>query len=356
MADPTAVDAASMIDRIASQAMGVEPQAAPAAPEGAAPAPQPAPTPQPTEAKPTEQEKAAEDGSPKTEGDKMDADPVTYEVDFNGQKRTLTPEQIKGTYERYSAMNMRNAALKPVMDLVEDALRANPNMTPTEMRKNLETLMKAQEHNPQMGNQQKQGDKSETAQAQSPEDFEASLTKWEEDNAATLPPQYKEMMMGQSQMPQQLAQMQQQMQMLQRMMQATIGQTQGVAQAARDGMDRSQSMQVNATQQQIGNNLDRVQAALQLPDQAALDFKTFAAERGYSMEDFIDPQLTMKVMTDFKNTMNSPEMDRLRGIAQRRQSYTGSLGSTPSAGQGGQPAQAPSSFDNMVSQAMSKRL
>ena len=33
------------------------------------------------------------------------------------------------------------------------------------------------------------------------------------------------------------------------------------------------------------------------------------------MEDFVDPQMTIRVMQDFKNNMDSPEMERMRAIA-----------------------------------------
>ena len=57
----------------------------------------------------------------------------------------------------------------------------------------------------------------------------------------------------------------------------------------------------------------------------------FAAERGYTMEDFADPQLTIKVMTDYKNNKSSPEMARLE-IMGKRQAFTGSVGQTANAG------------------------
>ena len=111
---------------------------------------------------------------------------------------------------------------------------------------------------------------------------------------------------------------------------------------------------MTAVRQQIANNLDRTQQALGLPDDKADDFMTFFAERGFTQEDFIDPQLTLKVMQDFKNNMDSPEMERMRGIAQRRQSYTGSLGSTPSAGGMDTQPQGDSTFDKMSAAIMSK--
>lgn len=349
--------AASMIDRIAAQAMGVPQQAAPAPAQAPAPIPnQVAAKTQPAD---TTQGKAAEAGSPKTEADAMTDDAVLYEIEFGeGDKRKLTPAQIKSTFERYSALNYKSAQYKPVMDLVEQIMRDNPGLDPMQMRQQMEAVYKAQQSNPTMGNTQ--GDRSgpnETSGNRQPADMEASLKEWEEQNAASLPPGYKDLMMGQAALPQAMQQMQQQMAMMQRMMQSVLGQSQGVAEAARTGMNQAQNQQIQAVRQQIANNIDRVQQALQLPDEAAQDFMIFAAERGFTMEDFVDPQLTIKVMQDFKNNMASPEMERMRSIAQRRQAYTGSLGSAPSSGPAAPaaPAQGGSTFDRLAGMALGQR-
>jgi hypothetical protein len=327
--------AASAIDSIASRAMGIEPQA-PQQQAQTAPQPQAqaAPTEQDAqpkdEGKDTSQEQAAEQGSPETEGDKMAADAVIYEVEFgDGKTRQLTPAQIKSTFERYSALNYKNAQYKPVMDLVEQIMRENPGMDSKKLAEEMQNIYKAQSANPTMGNTEgeKSGDYAKEAADQSG-DLEAQLKKWEEENAASLPPGYKEMMQGQGQT---VAQMQQQMAQMQQMLQAVLAQSQGVADAAKQGAQDTQQQQIQTVQQQIANNIDRVQQALQLPDDKAQDFMVFAAERGFTLEDFVDPQLTIKVMQDFKNSMDSPEMERMREIAKRRQAYTGSLGSSPSS-------------------------
>jgi hypothetical protein len=60
-------------------------------------------------------------------------------------------------------------------------------------------------------------------------------------------------------------------------------------------------------------------------------------------------------MSDFKNNMDSPEMERMRQIAQRRQAFTGSLGSTPAAGAAPEAAPEGDRFDQFASAAMAKR-
>jgi hypothetical protein len=81
----------------------------------------------------------------------------------------------------------------------------------------------------------------------------------------------------------------------------------------------------------------------------------FAAERGFTMEDFVDPQMTIRVMQDFKNNMDSPEMERMRAIAQRRQAFTGSLGSTPAAAPSNAEPAGESTFDSLASKIMSRK-
>lgn len=342
MATPQSQDQmAAMVDSMAAKQMGVAPQQAQAAPQKEAPK------------KDSAQETAAEKGSPETEGDKIGAEAVIYDVQFGDQTRKLTPQQIASTFERYSALNHKQAQYKPVMDLIDQYMRTTGE-NPQQFAKRLQALQKAQASNPQMGNTE--GDRSGPPypKAENKGDFDSALKKWEEDNAASLPPGYREMMVGQRQS---MAQMQQQLQQTQRMLQQVLAQSQGMTEAAKQGMAGATSKQAQAIRQQISNNIDRSQQALKLPDNKAQDFMTFAAERGYTMEDFADIQLTFKVMQDFKNNMDSPEMERMRQIAQRRQAFTGSLGSTPSttsapaAGDGA----APSRFDEFAAQAMAKR-
>ena len=60
-------------------------------------------------------------------------------------------------------------------------------------------------------------------------------------------------------------------------------------------------------------------------------------------------------MTDFKNNMNSPEMERMKAIASRRQAYTGSLGSTPNAMASTEAPAEQTTFDKMMSGAMAQK-
>ncbi len=337
---------AASIDAIASRQMGVDPSAPPQG-QAQGQAPQPP--------KDSQQDKAAEKGAPKTEGDKTQADPVVYSIDFGeGRKRDLTPQQIASTMERYAALNHKQAQYKPIHDLVEQIMSENPGMNAKQLSEQMSSIYKAQAKNAQMGNTEGDvsGDNTKGKQPQNAEDISAALTKWEEDNAVSLPPGYKEMMAGSGP---QLAAMQQQMMQMQQMLQGVLGGAAGTADAAKQAFGQAQGQQQAAIQQQIANNIDKVQAALQIPDEAADDFMMYAAERGFTLEDFVDPQLTIKVMQDFRNNMQSPEMDRLRQIAQRRQAYTGSMGSSPAAPGGNEGGAPASAFDQMASKIMADK-
>ena len=329
--DPQA--AAATIDKLASQQMGVQPQV----PQQAAPAPEP---------KDSAEDKASAKGSPETEGDKMDAEAITY--DINGKQ--LTAKQISSTMDRYAALNHKHMQMSPIFNLAEKVMKANPNASSKQVADKLDALIKGQKPSPTMGNTK--GERSGDApDAPSMDDM---MAKWEQDNAATLPPGYREMMQGNGAQGQTMAQMQQQLAATQQMLQQVMARTAGVADAAKQGMDQAQNTQVSAIQKTIANNVDRVQQHLQLPDEQAENFMAFAAERGFTMEDFVNPNLTLKVMTDFKNNLNSPEMERIMNIAKRRQAMTGSFGSTPTAGPAAETPQ-PTRFDDFAAKAMASK-
>lgn len=342
MATPQSPEAMSAdVAAMAAAAMGAP------APQQAAPAQQQAP-------KETAQDKAAEKGAPADAGSKSGDNPVIYDIPMGDKSRKMTPEQISSTLQRYAALNYQQAQYKPVIDAIASLREANPNLTPAEIAKHMASMNKAAEHNTTLGKGSENTPPANgpASAAKSGDDMDTLLSKWETDNAASLPPGYKEMMQGNGA---QLQAMQAQMAQMAQMLQRVLGAAGGATDAAKLGMQQAQGQQVQAMQQQIANNLDRVQQALKIGDDRANDFMTYAAERGYTLEDFIDPSLTVKVMQDFKNNMDSPEMERMRAIAQRRQAYTGHMG----AGVPGQPmgnsATPNDPFEAMASAAMAKR-
>lgn len=266
-------------------------------------------------------------GSPKTEADQMAADAIIYEITRpDGSKKNLTPAQINSMMDRYSSLNFTHSQMKPVLDVVAAYIKSNPNENPGTVAKKLLDLARANQPNAQFGARAEQA--QDTNSASAPVDPEA-LKKWAEDNAVALPPGYEQMLMANQQS-------QQTMQQIMRGMTALLAQSRGMTEAAATANRGVNQDRAGLMRSQIGQNLDRVQQHLGLPDETANDFMMFAAERGYTEADFLDIQLTAKVMNDFKNALQGPEMQRIRDIAQRRQAFTAAgVGGVPAAPGGG---------------------
>jgi 4-alpha-glucanotransferase len=140
----------------------------------------------------------------------------------------------------------------------------------------------------------------------------------------------------------------------QKMLMGILQASSQVAQAAAQQGKRVQQTAITQAKQQMAINLSKAQQAHGLPDDSAQDFMTFAAERGYTLEDFVNPELAYSVVGDFKNARNSPEMERLRAIAQKRQAFTASVGSAPGGQQAG-AAPAQTSFDSLANSVLARR-
>jgi hypothetical protein len=319
MANPQEMD---QVARIAAKQLGAE-----------APAPQaPAPAPKPQEAPTTVQEKAAEAGSPKTEGDKSSQDPVVYKVKIGDNERDLTPQQIAGTFERYRDLNYKQAQMKPVMELAEKMMQAG-NATPEQVAKFMGAAAQAMTKNAKMGRAQNP-QPAGTAAPQQPQNGNANISermaaefkKYEDDNAISLPPGYRE---GLDELQRMRGMLQQQTAQMAQVLQASKQNAQtGVNAAQQAGQDRA-----GMVRQAISNNLDSAQQANGLPDTDAKLFMAFAGERGYTAEDFADKGLTNKVMQDFKNAKNGPELARLQEMQQRRQAFMQAPNRGPAVGQ-----------------------
>ena len=325
--------------------------------------------PKDTGTKQTQEGKAQEAGAPRSEAAQM-ADTPYIEIDMgNGQKRQMTPEQIKGMSSRYTALNHKHAQLKPVTDVIENFLRSNPNMNPAQLAEQLQQLAAANQRDVQFGRggindpdgngqpgNSRVGQRSQQRGQRMDSDGdmdnsvpgEDEFSRWENDNASTLPPGYKNMYGNMQRMQQMMAQQTQ-------MIQQLLGASAGHVDAARSVQQGAMQQQRQAIQATIGNNLDRAQQALGLPDDSAQDFMMFAQERGYNLEDFVDGQLTQMVMRDFANNRQSPEMDRLRQIHQRRTAFTPNGGQAPMGGGGGQSDPSAADFQGFADRMVSQR-
>jgi hypothetical protein len=263
--------------------------------------------------------------------------------DNDGDERELTAKQIASTFDRYGKLNQTMDYMRPVMNLAASVLQQNPNMTPDQLVQSfVQMANRPMTHGGQDARPNQQGQQN----PQSASDISAQFEQWEKENAATLPPGYKEMHM-------QNMQTQQQMSQMMNMMQQMLGRTQGVMDASRAATGDARNQTINATKQKISNNLNAVQQKLGLPDEQGQEFLSFAAERGYTFEDFVDPMLTLRVASDFKNSKNAGEFGRLTDMAQRRQAFTGTAATQPAMGGAASNAGDPN-LEAMINRAMSR--
>ena len=310
-----------LIAQASAQQLGVSPPAAmaPQAPPASI---------APQEMQPTPQEMGSQGVSPSTEGDKQSADAAQImRVKFgDDDMRELSEAQVKGTFDRYSALNFKHQNMKPVLDLAEKMLEAaqqkNPNASAKDLAKFMTAAAKSQTHNPEMGKGTQNPEASMAKQSQSGNDVDAMMKQWEDDNAVSLPPRFRETMDGMDEMRSQNSE-------LRGLLEKVIQGQQGVNESTQKQLDSSDMREGNVIQQRIGNNLAQAQSALNLPDESEQEFMQFAYSRGYTVEDFIDPELTMTVAQDFKANQDAPELERLRGITQKRQAFTGNSSGTP---------------------------
>lgn len=336
------------IDRMAATILGAAP-ATSTPPQPVDPAAATPPAQRDTQT-PTATEKAIEATAPNDEGNRASDEPIAYDVEVGGAKRRLTPQQIAGTYERYASLNHEHARLKPLLDAVRPMIEAGAD--PAALAEGLAALAKG-DRPAVMGNgAPAASDQGAAAAIQDRRDGAAAdpFKTWEEENAASLPPRYREMLQAIERLPGMMAQV---LQVVQQGSGAALGATEATRAAATD----INAQRAQALRQSIANNLDRAAASLRLTNDAAKDFEMFAAERGFTIEDFADPDMTHRVMSDFAAVRQTPEMQRLRAIAERRQAYTGSLASTPTAGAPSAAApETPSPLNAMIEQAMSRRM
>ena len=304
--------------------------------------------------KPTPQEQAAEAVSPKTEGDMAKEESFINVMFGEGDNRTLSDKQIKDTYDRYRNLNYKHqtevAPMQPILDFAK-AIQAQVksegvNANASDIVQFLSAASQAYMKNPTMGGQT---DPTPDTMGVPIGEIEKDMAQWEEENAITLPPKYKEA----AQMMQNL---QNENQEIKKLLQQVSQNAQGLQQGAQSNLQNAQQAQDMGMRQLAANNLDQAQAKYQLPDDMQNQFFDFAYGRGYTMEDFLDPALTDTIVGDFKNNLNSPEMARLQDIAKRRQAFTGSLGATPGV-PGDAPAPNPDEtfINDVASNFMKKR-
>lgn len=287
---------------------------------GAETPPPTAPPPAPNvekEAPPTTEEKAAVVASPQTEGDKANQDPVVYQMKINGKDRDLSQKQIEETFGRYRDLNFKNMTNAPINAVADQLMKAS-GANPDQVAKLISASVKAFTKNAQMGNtrpkQQNVAEPKQPSPKATQPNINEEFAKYEDENAISLPPGYREGL-------DRINRMENQLKKGVTMMNNILSQSKGNAQM---GMQAAQSANVDrntAIKNTIANNLDKAQQANGLPDGDGQAFMAYAGERGYTMEDFVDSGLVNKVVSDFKNEKNTPEFNRLQDMAKRRESF-----------------------------------
>lgn len=283
-----------------------------------------------------------------------DGEPAVYrfkrKVGDQEMEVALSEGQIMGTMERYSKLNAKHAAMKPALAVVEQLMEQHGDAG-----KVAEILAQAMGHNPQMGGKAAAEPAAPQAAAQAAvqggEDID--LDGWGDAQGLDVSP----------------------IKGLVGRFDQRVGQIEGVimqlanavkALSERGHVEQGQQLEQQAGQvqqahqalgvRQIQANMGAVQQKYQLPDEMEQPFIQFAAMRGYTLADFSDAELADMVAQDFVNQMRSPERDRLLAQLQRRQAFTGSLGSAPAAESAAAPAApAPGAFiDRMVDARMTR--
>lgn len=340
------------VDQLFAAKAGVPPQQAQA--EQPAPAPQQAPpqaqAPQgpPPEAPTTPAEKTEAEGSPKTEGDQMDEEPVLYTVKRGEEEVQLTPQQLRGLYDRYERMVEDYSQYGAFNQFGREVMKHMPPGTKPEQAIKL-LMERANQHNPQMGGDPKgQGQELTAQQAPSNADIAQQLEDWEKENAVSLPPGYKEAMAGSGQMAQEMAQLKQ-------MLTQVLAQSAGMANAAKTASQGNINQAAQVQKQRIDNNLREVLGQAGMGEEDANAFKIFAAERGYTPIDFASKNLVRRLAQDFQAVKQTPQLQQLLETNRRRQAFTGrAVGATPQQG-GGAPDAPPGPLADMIEQKMRQR-
>lgn len=319
---------ANLIDQLSAQQLGVEPQAAQQPPAAAQQPPQP-----------TAQEKATAEVSPKTEASSAKADPFEFFDAGNG--KVYTPDQLRGITSRYSDLNHKHQtefapnskSISFINQIRQQAAAEGQVLDDDQMSQILEIALTAYAQNPTMGNKGQQPPANNQnpgrtnisidTQTGSTPDMESALAEWEQQNAVSLPPMYKDAIAKTGSLEQQIAALNETVQQLTK----TGLQT---SQNAETQLNQAKQMNADTGKQQVVNNLARIQNEFQFPDEAEQDFMAFVQGRGYDVWELMDYNLAKTLASDFKNNQQAPDLERFRQMAQRRQAFTGNL--TPSPG------------------------
>jgi len=348
-------DMAAAVDGIAANRLGPNPATAPN-PANPANVGQPnVPPPPVAEPKDSAQDAANTAAAPVTEDDKAKAESVEYEVAVTIGDTPYTKKQIEGTMSRYKALNHRNAQLKPVMSVIEEYMRSNPNRTVQDIATDLASIAKGGAASPTLGDpntpSNPQVNVSEV-QSNSNEDVSAALKEWAKKNALDdLPPGIENLLAMNDTSNAVNGRMDN--------MEGVLRQIIPMLQGGMDAMKQnSQDVSAQADQNRMNSiavNIDRAQNALRIPDDQAPQFETWMQMIGLTLDDFLDADDAYKYMQEFDGHLKSNQFDQLKAMTEKRLAYTGGLGSTPTAQGAPAPAAEGDRLGQMAQKIMSSR-
>lgn len=302
----------NLIEQVAAKALGEAPQDAPP----------------PVEAKieATVTEQAVEAGSPETEGDLQAKSAILYEIEMSdGTKRNMSPQQIASTAERYADLNYKNAQNKNLNKVVEYAIKNGVVGSADEAALKIAQMIKAGQSNPTMGEENSKQNQN-VAQKEERKSADA-LSEWEEQNAVSLPPGFRDMIsMNQS--------TQQQIGQIAKLLQTFMSQTANMSKVATNEADEATMRQAQTAAQMAEMNLNRMGTEKGIADADAEEFINFAYENGYTDADFIDAELVNRLGDQFIALKRMPEYEGMKKRIAARTAWTGNMGPTP-AGEGG---------------------
>ena len=307
----------------------------------------------PVEQPETQEEMAQTDAAPKTEADRSDEDPMAFiEIKMGNDVRKLTDKQIASTYDRYSKLNHKHSEVLPLMRIV-DKLVETSGATPGQAAQYMANLLaQAGKKNVAMGGdgQVSQRPGQDTPQPNIDAPQGDPFADWESENDVALPPGYREQA-------QNMANMNNKMGQIEQLLMNVLNQARGTTEQAVQQQNDAAMMREQAMRDNIRVNIDNAADRHGIGEEDSENFMMYMAERGFTLEDFIDPGLADTVMKDFANDRNGPELEQLRKIHERRIAYQGTMPGTPSGSSAGAPKdEGDPMLDRMINKAMNRRV
>ncbi len=321
-----------IIDSISANQLGIPPQ--PQEPQA-----------KPAKQDPTPQEVATSNIAPTDKA----KDPFEFFDAGNG--KVYTPEQLRGIASRYSDLNYRHqtevapikGSVKFLNELVSKTREQGVELDDDGLSNLLQTAIAAYTKNPTLGNQQQpqnqsleREDEPVARQTSSSNNLEEMMAEWEQANAISLPPMYKDAISRTGSLEAKIGE-------LTNLVQQLASTNEATAKTAEGHLNEAKQMHSDVGKQRLINNLANIQNKYQFADDQEQDFMNFVQSRGYDIYELMDLSLADTLASDFKAIKEGPDLQRFRDMARKRQAFTGTINPTNGGQSSAQPAAQPSS-------------